>query len=623
MASLAWLPWDYFLALPEEKPDSKVRFKAPDPPTGIDKCDTREYGDSVPERDDPWKKAQPPDPEEMIPLEPLARQMPDALADDKKNFTYVLPPKDITMNLRRLVMAWTLRFNDVLDFNLLHASLRRARGPVEWQIRIPKQYTHERPAVRYYHNNDNHDIRVEDHPGACRLPNGKTTPVHEGGENYHWLNTRPDVPKNMIDYMNTDEPMISLVVTSFFNATFVAINFPHIVADGLGIATLFEAWSAVLHQREPRPLGGMDHKDLWQSAVDKMGDPKYDPPEANVVNTPVDLRTVCRDTVFLKDREEEIRIWTNQITLQTIVIPRGCLCGIRREDQEQWNHGTGSWVESVQLYGKSLLRRTWPDQGSSENATLELRDSELLTAWISRFICHTGPGPLLIPNYTSILKSLSMRPLHYGMCDPRTAYVENLDLHTTTNIATKRFWGPVPFGIIAGWLQRSVDLQSQVPVAKALLRRTLETIAVHRQAPVLMAENTRPISVSDWTEARIYDAVDFTPAIIEPERSIEDPEDVGNGATSLQPAPAKPSPGSCVYYHTCPISPRDAEWCNSIIIHGRDQSDNYWISAWLHEKTWARIHRHVRRLRVRKFFDKYTWPLYVYPRYIQDKLSRG
>lgn len=72
--------------------------------------------------------------------------------------------------------------------------------------------------------------------------------VKEGEKRFYsfiLFSAPPSQPIGLEQYITTDEPLLSLHVTSFNDAMFVSITFPHELADGTAAAGLVKTLSTV------------------------------------------------------------------------------------------------------------------------------------------------------------------------------------------------------------------------------------------------------------------------------------------------------------------------------------------------------------------------------------------
>lgn len=109
----------------------------------------------------------------FIGVPPASSAPPRVETDD----VYPLHILDDTKTLRGIIVTWTLRFNDMLDADKLHASLCKLLEIEDWmkiggrlrrndnrelEIYVPRRFTAERPAVSYSHQS--HVVNIDELP---------------------------------------------------------------------------------------------------------------------------------------------------------------------------------------------------------------------------------------------------------------------------------------------------------------------------------------------------------------------------------------------------------------------------------------------------------------------------
>jgi len=174
----------------------------------------------------------------FIGVPPASSAPPRVETDD----VYPLHMLDDTKTLRGIIVTWTLRFNDMLDADKLHASLCKLLEIEDWrkiggrlrlndngelEIYVPRRFTAERPAVSYSHQS--HAVNIDEHPLATRLPKVTDGPsVQAGPGEFQCFAVRDGAPSTLDDFLYHDTPQLSLHITSFDDATLVATSInPH------------------------------------------------------------------------------------------------------------------------------------------------------------------------------------------------------------------------------------------------------------------------------------------------------------------------------------------------------------------------------------------------------------
>ncbi|KAG6041588.1 hypothetical protein E4U41_003325 [Claviceps citrina] len=163
--------------------------------------------------------------------------------------------------LNHKVLGWTMRFDDVLDADMLHSALTKLLGVGDWrklggrlrrdkkdQLRIyaPPAFSAAHPAVEYQHTV--FPQAISSHPvGALFIrpteqPTAQPLDRQLGGfmapEGY------PDTVDGLVQSRNKSQ--LALTVSSFHDATLVSLAFPHTLLDASGLVALVQNWSLVL-----------------------------------------------------------------------------------------------------------------------------------------------------------------------------------------------------------------------------------------------------------------------------------------------------------------------------------------------------------------------------------------
>uniref|UniRef100_A0A0B7KAZ0 Uncharacterized protein n=1 Tax=Bionectria ochroleuca TaxID=29856 RepID=A0A0B7KAZ0_BIOOC len=191
---------------------------------------------------------------------------------------------DRSASLRNPVHVSTWYFNDVLDGDKLHQSLDHLLHLGDWkklggrfrldkngklEIHVPEQFTSDRPSIHYSHKSL--PMRAAEHPLAGKIPKASSRPsFHPAAEEFLLpLTTRPGMPHNMEDYLSSDEPLLSLRVVVFLDATIVSLAWPHAVMDAMGMATVIQAWSLAIAgmENEILTIDGVRDDLLYQATL--------------------------------------------------------------------------------------------------------------------------------------------------------------------------------------------------------------------------------------------------------------------------------------------------------------------------------------------------------------------
>jgi hypothetical protein len=122
-----------------------------------------------------------------------------------------------------------------------------------------------------YYTHQALDMNIEDHPLAKSLPKATEAPsIQPGPQVFRAFAACEDAPEKLEDFIYQDIPQLSLHITSFNDATLVALLWPHTLMDVMGQQALLHGWSLVLAGREsevPPMLGARE--DALYIATDK------------------------------------------------------------------------------------------------------------------------------------------------------------------------------------------------------------------------------------------------------------------------------------------------------------------------------------------------------------------
>lgn len=205
--------------------------------------------------------------------------------------------------LNHKVLGWTMRFNDVLDANLLHSSLTRLLSIGDWRklggrlkrnvssasprhptpvnanedqkngqlkIYVPKEFTPSIPAVEYTHDASHHLQSITTHPIGRQFITPTVEPsIQPLDKHLRQFMAPDDYPESVDALLQTDKSQISLMITSFNDATLVSVAFPHTLLDAVSFIHLVQNWSLVLAGRESDVPPLLDaHTDALEGVCD-------------------------------------------------------------------------------------------------------------------------------------------------------------------------------------------------------------------------------------------------------------------------------------------------------------------------------------------------------------------
>ncbi|KAK2800827.1 hypothetical protein FQN50_007968 [Emmonsiellopsis sp. PD_5] len=471
---------------------------------------------------------------------------------------------DGTKTLQNIIVAWTLRFNDVLDADKLHLSLSRlleigdwrklggrlrlkANGRGELEIHVPQPFTAERPAVSYTHQTLAVDI--EDHPLANTLPKASEGPsIQPGPLDFQAFAARQGPPATLEDFIYHDTPQLSLHITSFNDATLVALSWPHTLMDVMGQQALLRGWSLVLAGREsevPPMLGARE-----------------------------DAICAAADASVEKGEEEEFRLgqqqlkgwamlkfglrfawdllWNRVVETRTIFLPKSVVAELRRQAQADLAQGVGGEQQPF------------------------LSDGDVLTAWAVRAVASSLPQPRPV----TVLHALNARFRLSSLVQASGVYVQNMAVAAFTFLSSEVATGPL--GSIAMENRRHLMEQSTEAQVLAFLRELRrESMSGSDPASLVCGQpDALLMPFTNWTRADFFKTADFSPVLVR--------------AGDRGPSRSNP-PGTMVFHHAQSMRQNTAAR-NVIVVLGKDHGDNYWLTGALLPAAWAKIEEDMNRM---------------------------
>ncbi|KAG5982875.1 hypothetical protein E4U55_001206 [Claviceps digitariae] len=168
--------------------------------------------------------------------------------------------------LNHKVLGWTMRFNDVLDAEMLHSALTRLLGVGDWRklggrlrrdaqkkdkfkIIVPKEFSVSNPAVEYQHTV--FPQTISSHPIGGQFIQPTDTPtVQPLDKQLSEFMAPAGYPDTVDGLVQSSKSQLALTVSSFEDATLVSLAFPHTLLDASGVVALVQNWSLVLAGRE-------------------------------------------------------------------------------------------------------------------------------------------------------------------------------------------------------------------------------------------------------------------------------------------------------------------------------------------------------------------------------------
>ena len=343
----------------------------------------------------------------------------------------------------------------------------------------------------------------------------------------------------MQDYLNGDHAILGLHVTSFKNATIVALVWPHAIAGALGIKEIFAAWSKALRGEEHvPPLLGARKDVLDILAEDTDPQVQYNPGSGEIKGFGF-IRLFLRLIWTV--------LWRPKVDARVMFLPRQFVSQLRGASMKE--------IEAV--------------HGGSDSPFLS--EGDVLTAWTSRFVAQArgGKRPGLIFNPLDIMGRLS------GPWKAGGTYVQNLAgaMYTTVTADELR---TKPIGELAYAVRQSIKQQATDEQIRAQLR-IFRTLGHKKAEPLYGNPDSQLIAYSNWTKFDIFNAVDFSPAL--------------SSVSSLTAADTQP--GKPVYMHC--VSLGENRFQRDCFVILKDLHGNYWITAFLYPEDWQSLENYIKQ----------------------------
>ncbi|KAB5557996.1 hypothetical protein GE09DRAFT_95616 [Coniochaeta sp. 2T2.1] len=473
--------------------------------------------------------------------------------------------------LRSIMVLWSFVFNDVLDAEKLHSSLRRLLEKEGWrklggrlrlnakgklEVHVPQVFTSERPPVHFTHQVEN--MTMDQHPVARQLPRStdqlsvQPTPtelflalgLRRGGEG---------VPVTAYDLVNSDEPQLSVHVVSFLDATLVGFLWPHTMMDGMGRTTLIKAWSLVLAGREdevPKFAGARD--DIMATVGTELDSTT---PEPWMLKPQIMGR-------LGKIRMGGRLMWDVARHPQTL---ERVICVPPATQQF--------------LYAQALDDlQTRSAHGDNKTKPPFVSNSDVLAAWAVRLVgrSQSRPRPLTLCNIVEVrgrLPSVFPRPM------TEEAYIQNATARTQVflsadEVTTRR---SLSLGETALKVRQAVAEQATEGQVRAQIRNQRRARAAGESFLLYGDPDAVMMFLTNQTKDGIFRNADFGPAVVGDRRRV-------GGGSSINP------PGTPVYTHTCYLKPNWLTRC-AVSFWGKDYEGNVWIQMVLSADVWGKVVR--------------------------------
>ncbi|KHN95518.1 Chloramphenicol acetyltransferase-like domain protein [Metarhizium album ARSEF 1941] len=478
------------------------------------------------------------------------------MADDQIYPTHFM---DNSRGLKNLVLAWTLRFNDVLDGDKLHDALWRLFEIGDWrklggrlrvgkgrklEMHVPQTFTKNRPPVAY--TKEAFDVLIAEDSLAKHLPSPTERPsLQRPASDFRSLSVRPDAPSTIKELVSRDIPQVSLHVVTFKDATLVSIAWPHVLMDGMSLQGLLRAWSLVLAGKDdqvPALLGAKDDV-LYAAAQDAAPGDEWVLRHTILTGLRFLLFVVQFLWSVLTERTVECR---------AICLPKSAMATLRR-----------------QALDEAAVAK--PGQGSDP----WISEGDVIMAWGIRMTALAQPSPRPVNG----MGALDMRSRIPEFTNSKGVYIQNLVIGSSVQLSKDD--ARQPLGVIASRCREALATQATAPQLRSFLF-ALRTVWDAGKDPILLpgAWNGELFTISNWTKGNFVNLLDFSPAVIKTGQADD----------------ARTNPSGTMIYHQFFVLGHDATLRNVIAVLGKDRLDNYWMMGYFPTRTWAVIEKEMEKM---------------------------
>lgn len=379
-------------------------------------------------------------------------------------------------------------------------------------------------------------MNIEDHDLAKSLPKAdKNLSIWPDPQHFKAFAARPDAPATLKDILSPDTPQISLHITSFANATLVAILWPHTLMDIMGQQALLHAWSLVLAGREsevPPVLGA--HEDVLRTVLEESDEkPKEYILKSKQLKGLALVKFVARFAWdMVRGPAPETR---------TICLPPGGMTQLR-------------------LQASANLVAT-----NGEKKDTFISDGDILTAWAIRAVAASLPHPRPM----TALHAMNARFRIPSLVDSSGVYLQNMVLPACTFLSSDVTTGSL--GAIA--LSNRQHLAKEATEAQVLASLREQHGTPDPSRLLYSDADALLVPFTNWAKARLLHTADFGRAVVR-----------SGDKQSIRCNP----PGTPIYHHVLPMCPKRATKL-MIVVLGKDYGENYWLTMTMSPKAWRYI----------------------------------
>ncbi|RTE74949.1 hypothetical protein BHE90_010579 [Fusarium euwallaceae] len=280
------------------------------------------------------------------------------------------------------------------------------------ELHVPREFTPERPAVKYTH--EAFGMSIHSHPLGKRMPKVTEKPsIQHGAQEFKEFAVTKGDPVNGSDLFKGDKPQMSLRIVSFSDATLVSLVWPHSAMDPVGFQAMLKNWSLVMAGRESEVLPVLGAKDdMVYDIVEPPGwTEETEQEESHLAQKRIsDFKLVLFGLRFLWDL-----LWQGACQSKSIFLPKEAVAKLMRQTLEE-----------------ITITTPLDDEGPF------ISEGDVLAAWTTRLIASSDPRQLLMTTLTTV----NLRYRIKSLMQTTGVYTQNLATAAYTFLSPAMARGP-------------------------------------------------------------------------------------------------------------------------------------------------------------------------------------
>jgi hypothetical protein len=409
-------------------------------------------------------------------------------------------------------------------------------------------------------------MAVSGHTIAAKFPPIKQTQRSVVYPNDDFLATfarTERAPKSIHEFIKSGSPVLSVLISSFTDATIVGLCWPHILMDGIGFSEFLHNWSLVLAGKEDKVTKPMDiNRDpMWEMADPARFDIEEDWTLGRHQLQGVDLlRFQLRylwNAIFRPPPERRMLMISNDAFHRL--------------------------VDNTRLE----LKKWTEEQGEPQLPFIS--EGDILTGWIMKAANKHKTSRTSRP--TILGQALNLRPyLQEDVIDPpeivqadvdrKGVYISNM-VSAVYTLLPRGFLQNEPVFRIALEQRKALQQQTTENQVLGLLRHHRETFQrTGKYQPIFGTHDSDLYFVTNAIKLQLQHMIDLTPAIVQISAEGDSKGMVCSKVSSYVSGFQKPN----------------AVFPGIIILKGKDQFGNIWMNSTLHRDCWSGVEEEIQRL---------------------------